>query len=174
MIDLALCPDLTGEVILYDIDMASARLNEQLGNWIQGQGGVVSRWRYVVAPTLREALPDADFVIISIQPGSLQLMGEEIALAEAYGLFFPVGDTTGAPGLMRGLRSASTYKEFAEAIAALCPNAWVINYTNPMSICTRTLTRVAPALKVFGCCHEVVATRFLVRRPCWRRWPGNI
>jgi alpha-galactosidase len=159
MIDLALCPDLTGEVALYDIDMVSARLNEQLGNWIQSQDGVVSRWQYSAVSTLRECLQQADFVIISIQPGPLELMRDEIALAEEYGLFYPVGDTTGAPGLIRGLRSASIYKEFAEAIATHCPNAWIINYTNPMSICTRTLTRVAPGLKVFGCCHEVFWTQ---------------
>jgi alpha-galactosidase len=70
-----------------------------------------------------------------------------------------VGDTTGAPGLVRGLRAATLYAEFARAIAALCPQAWVINYTNPMTICTRTLTRVGPGLKVFGCCHEVFATQ---------------
>jgi alpha-galactosidase/6-phospho-beta-glucosidase family protein len=159
MIDLALCPELTGEVILYDIDMGSARLNEQLGNWMQDQPGVVSRWRYVTVSNLREALLGADFVVISIQPGPLELMRDEIALAEEYGLFFPVGDTTGAPGLLRGLRSATIYKEFAEAIATHCPRAWVINYTNPMSVCTWTLTRIAPELKVFGCCHEVFATQ---------------
>jgi alpha-galactosidase len=164
MIDLARCPDLTGEVALYDIDMDSARLNEQLGNWIQGQAGVVSHWHYLAVPTLREALQNADFVIISIQPGPLELMAEEIALAEEYGLFFPVGDSTGAPGLNRGLRSASMYKDFAEALAAFCPNAWIINYTNPMSICTRTLTRVAPELKVFGCCHEVFSTQRMLAR----------
>src|SRR3989304_5709355 len=78
MIDLALCPDLTGEVALYDIDMDSARLNEQLGNWIHAshQAGVVSRWHYMVVPTLRDALQNADFVIISIQPGQLELMAK--------------------------------------------------------------------------------------------------
>jgi len=159
MFDLALCPDLTGEVALYDIDVESACLNEQLGNWLQGQPGVVSSWRYRVADSLTAALSGADFVIISIQPGKLELMAAEIAIAECYGLFFPVGDTTGAPGLMRGLRSAAIYKGFAEAIAAICPAAWVINYTNPMAICTRTLTRVAPEIKVFGCCHEVFAVQ---------------
>ena len=162
MIDLALCPDLTGEVALYDIDMDSARLNEQLGNWLQDQPGVLSHWHYVAVSTLRETLQDADFVVISIQPGPLELMQDEIALAEQYGLYFPVGDTTGAPGLIRGLRSASIYKGFAEALAAYCPNAWVINYTNPMSICTRTLTHIAPELKVFGCCHEVFSTQSLL------------
>jgi len=109
--------------------------------------------------TLRETLQGADFVVISIQPGPLELMRDEISMAEEYGLYFPVGDTTGAPGLIRGLRSASIYKDFAEALATYCPNAWVINYTNPMSICTQTLTRVAPELKVFGCCHEVFSTQ---------------
>lgn len=164
MIDLALCPDLTGEVALYDIDMDSARLNEQLGNWMQDQPGVVSKWRFLAVTTLQEALQNADFVIISIQPGPLELMAEEIALAEKYGFFFPVGDTTGAPGLIRGMRSVSIYKHFAEAIAQTCPNVWVINYTNPMTICTRTLTRVAPGLKVFGCCHEVFGTQSLLAR----------
>jgi alpha-galactosidase/6-phospho-beta-glucosidase family protein len=162
MIDLAMCPDLTGEVALYDIDKDSARLNEKLGNWIQDQPGVVSRWHYIAVTTLQEALQSADFVIISIQPGPLEIMAEEIALAEEYGLFFPVGDTTGAPGLIRGLRSVNIYKDFAETIAAVCPNAWVINYTNPMTICTRTLTRVVPRLKVFGCCHEVFGTQALL------------
>ena len=105
MVDIALCPDLKGEVALYDIDMESARLNEELGNWMQTQAGVVSRWRYFAVATLEEALRDADFVIISIQPGPLELMADEIGLVEQYGLFLPVGDTTGAPGLIRGLRS---------------------------------------------------------------------
>jgi len=159
MFDLALAPELAGHVALYDIDLESARLNERLGNWLQGQSGVVSRWRYEVVPTLDVALRGADFVVLSIQPGTLQVMGEEIAIAEKHGMFFPVGDSTGAPGLVRGLRSATIYEHFAHRIASICPNAWIINYTNPMTICTRTLTRVEPGLKVFGCCHEVFAVQ---------------
>ena len=170
MFDLALCPELTGEVALYDIDFDSARLNEQLGNWLQDRPGTVSRWQYTAVETLTEALNKADLVIISIQPGSLELMAAEIAIAEKYGLYFPVGDTSGAPGLVRGLRSAVTYKGFAEAIADICPGAWVINYTNPMSICTRTLTRVAPRLKVFGCCHEVFAVQKMLAGLVGQYW----
>jgi len=159
MVDLALCSDLGGSIALYDIDMDSARLNEQLGNWLQSQPGVVSDWRYETVATLEEALRGADFVVLSIQPGTLACMADEIAIAEQHGLFFPVGDTTGAPGLVRGLRSATIYEGFAHAIAKYCPKAWVINYTNPMTICTRTLKRVEPGLKVFGCCHEVFGTQ---------------
>ena len=159
MIDLALSPDLTGQVALYDIDMESARLNKQLGNWLQDQPGVVSRWRYMTVSTLKEALQNADVVALSIQPGTLACMGAEIEIAERHGMFFPVGDTIGAPGLVRGLRAAIIYEEFAHRIAEICPQAWVMNYTNPMTICTRTLTRVEPKLKVFGCCHEVFGTQ---------------
>ncbi len=164
MFDLALAPELTGSVALYDIDAGSARLNARLGSWLNHAGfkEVVSAWQYEVAPTLEEALRGADFVVLSIQPGTLEVMGEEIAIAEKYGLFFPVGDTTGAPGLVRGLRSALIYAGFAHAIASICPSAWVINYTNPMSICTRTLTRVEPGLKVFGCCHEVFSVQSML------------
>ncbi len=170
MFDLALSPDLTGEVRLYDIDVESAVLNERFGNWLQEQAGVVSRWNYHVCKELSEALVGADFVIISIQPGSLEVMAEEIAIAEKYGLFFPVGDTTGAPGLIRGLRAAATYQGFAEKIAAICPKAWVINYTNPMSICTRTLNRVVPEINVIGCCHEVFAVKRMLADLVAKYW----
>ena len=159
MFDLALCPDLTGQVALYDIDMDAARLNEQFGNWLQEQPGLRSRWHYQAVASLEECLSGADILVLSIMPGPLRIMAEEIAIAEQYGLFFPVGDTAGATGLIRGLRAATIYAGFAEAIATHCPQAWVINYTNPMTICTRTLTHVAPQLKVFGCCHEVHGTR---------------
>ena len=162
MFDLALCPDLSGSVSLYDIALESARLNEQLGNWLQEQPGVVSHWRYEAVTTLEESLQDADFVVVSIQPGTFECMASEIAIAEQHGLFFPVGDTAGAPGLVRGLRAATIYEGFARAIAKHCPDAWVINYSNPMTICTRTLTRVEPGLKVFGCCHEVFGTQYLL------------
>lgn len=159
MYDLALAPELMGVVALYDIDLESARLNERFGNWLQAQPNVVSHWRYEVVLNLDDALRGADFVVVSIQPGTLEVMAQEIAIAEKHRMFFPVGDTTGAPGLVRGLRAATIYEEFAHRIATLCPQAWVINYTNPMTICTRTFTRVEPTLKVFGCCHEVFATQ---------------
>ena len=162
MMDLALCPDITGVVDLYDIDYQAAQLNETLGNFLQTRPGVVSKWNYRVVKSIEEALTNADFVVVSIQPAPLEVMRDEIEIAEKYGLFFPVGDTTGAPGLVRGLRSALIYRDFAHQIADICPDAWVINYTNPMTICTRTFTRVEPQLKVFGCCHEVFGTQHIL------------
>ena len=166
----AAIPDLTGEVWLYDIEMESARLNERFGNWMQGQPGVLSKWRYIAEPTLDKTLQGADFVVISIQPGTLEVMGQNIAIAARYGMHYPVGDTTGAPGLMRGLFSAIVYAGFARSIAEHCPNAWIINYTNPMTMCTRTLTKVAPGLKVFGCCHAIFGTQKLLADLVAQHW----
>jgi alpha-galactosidase/6-phospho-beta-glucosidase family protein len=162
MQDLALCSDLSGEVYLYDIDMEAARLNVELGTWVQQQPGAVGDWRYRAVPTIDEALRGADFVVCSIQPGPLEAMEADLTIPARYGLLYPVGDTIGAPGLVRGLRAALIYEGFARKIAELCPDAWIINYSNPMTICTRTLTRVCPQLKAFGCCHEVFGTQDLL------------
>jgi alpha-galactosidase len=72
---------LSGQVDLYDIDLAAASLNESLGNMVQSHPEAVSSWRYRMVPTLKEALLGADFVVISIQPGSLEVMRAEIEIA---------------------------------------------------------------------------------------------
>ncbi len=159
MFDLARCPDLGGRMALYDIDKDSARLNEQLGNWLQAQPGVVSRWKYETASNLDEALRDADFVVISIQPGPLELMAEEIALAEEYRDVLPGRRYHRRAGIEPRPAVRRDLCGVCRTIGKICPQAWVINYTNPMSLCTRTLEKVAPALKVFGCCHEVFSTQ---------------
>jgi alpha-galactosidase len=84
-----------------------------------------------------------------------------------------VGDTAGPAGLCRCLRSVPIYAGFARAIERHCPEAWVINYTNPMTVCTRTLYKVFSRIKAFGCCHEVFGTQHnlaeLVRKYHGRR-----
>ena len=164
MSDLAVCPDLKGQVDLYDINLEAAQLNARLGAWIQQRPEAASEWSYRSVNKIEDALLDADFVVCSVQPGPLEAMEADLTIPERYGLLYPVGDTAGAPGLVRGLRAAIIYAGFAEAIAEHCPDAWVINYTNPMTICTRTLTRVAPDLRVFGCCHEVFGTQEMLAR----------
>ena len=55
------------------------------------------------------------------------------------------------------------YVEFAKAIRDYAPRAWVINYTNPMSLCVKTLYHVFPQIKAFGCCHEVFGTQKVLK-----------
>ncbi len=159
MEDLALCPDMEGEVRLYDIDRSMAMLNARWGKRVGESPDAVSQWDYKVPRTLKGALTGADFVIVSIQPGPIELMEHDLGIPARYGIIHPVGDTVGPAGLMRSLRAVPPYAEIARAIAEFCPDAWVISYTNPMSVCTRALYRVFPEIKAFGCCHEVFGTQ---------------
>lgn len=155
MNDLALEGRISGTVALYDLNFEAAVRNETLGNILSQQSDVKGKWKYEAVQTIREALTGADFVIISILPGSFQEMASDVHAPEKYGIYQSVGDTVGPGGMMRALRTIPIYADIAEQIKACSPNAWVINYTNPMSLCTRTLFEVFPNIKAIGCCHEV-------------------
>ncbi len=156
MNDLAKADDMSGCVFLYDIDFEAARHNEVIGN------KVGSAWRYVAVKTIGEALTGADFVIISILPATFDEMEYDVHAPEKYGIYQSVGDTTGPGGFFWAMRTVPMIREIARAIREYCPDAWVINYTNPMAVCVRTLYTEFPAIKAFGCCHEVFGTQKLL------------
>ena len=162
MKDLARDGDLAGTVYLYDIDREAAERNRIIGEKISAQPGVNSRWRYQVSDSLEDALAGADFVVISILPGTFEEMRSDVHLPERLGIYQPVGDTVGAGGFMRAMRTVPMFVTIAEAIRDYAPEAWVINYTNPMSLCVRTLYEVFPGIRAFGCCHEVFGTQNLL------------
>lgn len=162
MADLAMEPALGGEVLLYDIDLPASRANEIIGNRISSLPNAVGRWNYRVAETLEQALTGADFVVISILPGTFDEMEVDVHLPERLNIWQSVGDTAGPGGIMRALRTLPMYVPIAEAIRERCPDAWVINYTNPMSLCVQVLYHIFPDIKAFGCCHEVFHTQTLL------------
>jgi len=159
MTDLALEPSLSGTIRLYDIDQEAASNNEVIGNRINKRQEAVGHWEYKTVTSLQEALLDVDFVVISILPGTFDEMAVDVHEPEAYGIYQSVGDTVGPGGIMRALRTIPMFVEIAEAIKAYASNAWVINYTNPMSMCIKALYRTFPGIKAFGCCHEVFGTQ---------------
>lgn len=159
MSDLVSCDDISGKVDLYDIDFEAAKNNEIIGNKYNEVEDAKSVWNYRAVKTLPEALQGADFVIISILPGTFDEMESDVHAPEKYGIYQSVGDTSGPGGIIRAMRTIPMYEEFAESIKEYCPNAWVINYTNPMTLCVRALYRVFPEIKAFGCCHEVFGTQ---------------
>jgi len=162
MSDLALEGSLSGTVKLYDLKYEAAQRNAMIGNRLNHRDDVTGKWNYEAVPTIEEALQGADFIIISILPGTFEEMHSDVHLPEEYGIYQSVGDTVGPGGLVRALRTIPMYVEFANAIKQHAPNAWVINYTNPMSLCTRTLYEVFPEIKAIGCCHEVFGTQQLL------------
>jgi galacturan 1,4-alpha-galacturonidase len=162
MSDLASEHQLSGTVKLYDISLQAAKDNEIIGNRLSEREEVVGKWKYEAVPTIEQALKGADFVIISILPGTFKEMHSDVHLPEEYGIYQSVGDTVGPGGLVRALRTIPIYEEIAKQIREHSPNAWVINYTNPMTLCVRTLYEVFPEIKAFGCCHEVFGTQKLL------------
>lgn len=155
MTDLALAEGICGEIALYDIDIPAAELNQKIGGRINEDKNTISKWDYKVYSEIGEALDGADFVACSILPGTFDEMEGDVHLPEEYGIYQSVGDTVGPGGVLRAMRTVPIYEGFARAIKEHCPRAWVINLTNPMTACTKTLFDVFPEIKAFGCCHEV-------------------
>lgn len=164
MSDLAVAGDLSGQVDLYDIDYEAAQHNEIIGNKFNEAEGATSRWTYRARKTIGEALTGADFVIISILPATFDEMESDVHTPEKYGIYQPVGDTTGPGGVVRALRTVPMMEVIAKAVEQYCPKAWVINYTNPMALCVRALYDTFPGIKAFGCCHEVFGAQRIIAR----------
>lgn len=166
MTDLAMEPQLSGTVRLYDIDHQAAQSNVIIGNRITQREDAVGKWDYKAVDSLREALTGADFVVISILPGTFNEMASDVHLPERLGVYQSVGDTAGPGGMVRALRTIPMFVTIAQAIRDYSPKAWVINYTNPMSLCVKTLYYIFPEIKAFGCCHEVFGTQKFLKDVC--------
>lgn len=162
MSDLVSADDISGHVALYDIDFKAAENNVIIGNKFNDAEGAKSKWSFSAENSLEPALTGADFVVISILPGTFDEMESDVHTPEKYGIYQSVGDTSGPGGIIRALRTIPMMQEIAEAVKNYCPNAWVINYTNPMTVSVRTLYATFPEIKAFGCCHEVFGTQQLL------------
>ena len=172
--DLAQAPDIAGTVALYDIDKEAAKNNETIGNSIGVNYPENNNFKYKAVDSLKEALTGADFVVISILPGTFDEMESDVHAPEEYGIYQSVGDTSGPGGIIRALRTIPMFEVIANAIKDYSPNAWVINYTNPMTVCIRTLYRVFPEIKAFGCCHEVFGTQKFLAKILGEKGYGEI
>lgn len=161
MSDLAVQEAISGTVALYDIDKEAAEINMKIGNRISAMPETKSKWNYEAVHEISKAITGADFIIISILPGDFKEMASDVHTPEKYGIYQSVGDTAGPGGLFRALRTIPMYVEIAENIKKHAPDAWVINYTNPMALSIATLYEIFPEIKAFGCCHEVFGTQRL-------------
>lgn len=105
----------------------------------------------------REALKDADCVIITLRNDlTIESWAKDLEIPKKYGVDVTVGDTRGPSGIFRFMRSAPVFKSIAEDILELCPNALVLNYTNPMCMCTGYMRKLG--IEVIGLCHSVQGT----------------
>ena len=166
MTDLSMDDSMSGTIRLYDIDPAASKNNEIIGSQLSARKDTIGKWDYVKSDSLEDALTGCDFAVISILPGTFDEMDSDVHLPERLGIYQSVGDTAGPGGMIRALRTIPMFVTIAEAIKEYSPDAWVINYTNPMSLCVKTLYHVFPQIKAFGCCHEVFGTQKVLKGIC--------
>lgn len=159
MSDLALCPHITGHLALYDIDQKAADTNVKVAGDIFSRADSKTSFAVTAPKTPAAALKGADFVVCSIEPGPTEMRYADLEIPRKYGIIQPVGDSTGPGGIVRALRAVPIKAHYAHLIMKYCPNAWVINYTNPMTLCTAAFYAAEPDIQAFGCCHEVFGTQ---------------
>ena len=106
----------------------------------------------------KEALPGASFVINSIEVGNrFQLWDQDWSIPLNYGVHQVYGENGGAGGLFHALRITPPILDICADIAELCPDAYIFNYSNPMTAITTTVLRKFPQLHFVGLCHEIAS-----------------
>lgn len=145
------------EIALYDID--AKRLEESyimvdaLNKNINESRASISK--YLGVENRKDALRGADFVVNAIQVGGYDPCTiTDFEIPKKYGLRQTIADTLGIGGIFRALRTIPVMKDFADDMEEVCPNAWFLNYTNPMAMLSGYMQRYTN-VKTVGLCHSV-------------------
>ena len=145
------------EIALYDIDekrldesyLLISKMNDSINE------GRATIKKYLGVDERKDALRKADFVVNAIQVGLYDPCTIiDFEIPKKYGLRQTIGDTLGIGGIFRALRTIHVLKDFAKDIEEVCPNAWFLNYTNPMAMLTGYMQRYTK-VKTVGLCHSV-------------------
>ncbi len=158
--DLMLHEHLRGSAfVLYDIDPEPLRPLAKTMRMIARAAGTNFKIKATTDP--HEAFTGADFAILSITTGGYDAMEHDLAIPARYGVFQTVGDTVGPGGLARALRNVPVIVEIGRFMEKYCPDAWMLNLTNPMTVLTRTFLRET-SVNTVGLCHELFGTMELL------------
>ena len=141
---------------LYDIDAKRVEESRTILEAIRKNNGGYGRIEcYVGAENRKDALRGADFVVNAIQVGGYDPCTIiDFEIPKKYGLQQTIGDTLGIGGIMRALRTIPVMEDFANDMAEVCPDALLLNYTNPMAMLSGFMQRYTP-IKTVGLCHSV-------------------
>ncbi len=110
-----------------------------------------------------EALQGADVVLVTILAGGVQVWRHDIEIPKRYGIDINVGDTRGPSGIFRALRTIPEMLAIAKDMERYCPNAMMLNYTNPMAMLCRAMQHESP-IAITGLCHSVQGTAEMLAR----------
>lgn len=159
--DLALTRDLSGTIVLHDVNPTALQDIEQWGRKAIASTG--AEFQIETTTELDRALEGAEFVVVTITTGGLDTMGLDLHIPERYGIYQSVGDTVGPGGLSRALRNVPVMVNIAQAMERRCPDAWMLNLTNPMTVICRAIT-MTTRIKTIGLCHELFGVRGALMR----------
>ncbi|GAC1473451.1 MAG: alpha-glucosidase/alpha-galactosidase [Chloroflexota bacterium] len=156
MTDILAIPDMDeGEFTLVDIDAARLRLAREIAERLVEVTG--KRWTVTASTERSDVLAGSDFVINTVEVGGLANVRHEYDIPLKYGVDQCIGDTIGPGGIFKALRTGPVWLDILRDCERLCPEAWVLNYTNPMSILTFAALE-ATSMRTVGLCHSVQAT----------------
>ena len=144
-------------IALYDIDKERLMESEYILNVINKNinNGRAKITTYCGVRNRRAALKDTDFVVNAIQVGGYDPATIiDFEIPKKYGLRQTIADTLGIGGIFRALRTIPVMLDFARDMEAAAPNAWLLNYTNPMAMLTGAMLK-ATNVKTVGLCHSV-------------------
>jgi alpha-galactosidase len=157
--DLCGYPEFRGglHLALYDISAERLAHAERLVNRISAQSGADA----TVTATLdrRAALASADYVINEVQVGGYAATRADFDIPARYGVRQTIGDTLGIGGIFRGLRTIPVVLELARDMLEVCPDAYLLSYSNPMAMLPWAAYEGAGFSRVFGLCHSVRDTQ---------------
>ncbi len=145
------------EICLYDIDgdrlKESQMMLEAINKNINSERAKIKT--YLGVENRKEALKGANFVVNAIQVGGYDPCTIiDFEIPKKYGLRQTIADTLGIGGIMRTLRTIPVMEQFAREIEEVCPDAWFLNYTNPMAMLAGYMQRYT-GVKTVGLCHSV-------------------
>ena len=148
-------------IALMDIDADRLDASRRAAARIIEAGGYPAR----VTATLdrREALSGADGVLLTILVGGVEVWRYDVEVPKKFGVDINVGDTRGPSGIFRALRTIPVMADILSDIERLCPDAIVLNYTNPMAMLCRAMQEKT-AVSVTGLCHSVQGTAEMLAR----------
>jgi alpha-galactosidase len=144
-----------GEFALVDVDAERLDLARQMAERLVERSG--KRWTVSATTERAEVLAGSDFLINSIEVAGLANVRHDYDIPLKYGIDQCIGDTIGPGGIFKALRTGPVWLDILRDAERLCPDALVLNYTNPMSILTlAALTQTT--MRVVGLCHSVQGT----------------
>jgi len=143
------------EIVLHDIDGDRLATAERMARWTAGALGATPR----ISGSLDrlEALAGADFVVNTIQVGGARATQLDFDVPARFGLRYTINDTINVGGVLRGLRTIPVVLAIASDMAEACPDALLLNYTNPMGMLVRAVDE-AIGTPTVGLCHSVYWT----------------